>query len=489
MRSSRSFWLMASLSALGYLVLLLWMPLAPHAAPTPRPDVSAFAPWPWGTLAYTALLAGLLYAYWRAYRLIVTGQARPSLAAIMLPAALFCAFLVAAFPINALDIYNYLILGRLEAVFGQNPYLVAPAGIPHDPFLKYAGEWGKDVSNYGPVFHHVARWLAGISRDNLLLGLLLFKGLAALVFLASAGLIWLVLRGQPPQVRAARTLLWAWNPALLLIFAMDGHNDGLMLIWLLLGLLFLRRGQAALGFTLMALAPLTKFSGVLPIPFLLLAALRALPDLRARLRLLLLTALGTAAVTWLVFLPYGSPLVLMQRLARSATGAGYSPLTIVLLAAQHAGWPLTRGQLATAGVALFALICLGLLVRTWRGRSPLRAAADSTAAYLALSLSFRIWYPAWVLPWVLLDAPQNDPAAQRSSARRLAAGNWFLLAAQFSVLVYGQLRVALLHGDRYLAHLLGVPLVFILPLVLAWLGVAPTPPVDSHTSNAEQTDD
>ncbi len=52
-------------------------------------------------------------------------------------------------------------------------------------------------------------------------------------FLVIGGLIWLALKDVSAPERAGLTLLWAWNPSLLLIFAMDGHNDALMITWLL----------------------------------------------------------------------------------------------------------------------------------------------------------------------------------------------------------------------------------------------------------------
>lgn len=50
---------------------------------------------------------------------------------------------------------------------------------------------------------------------------------------------------------------------------------------------------------------------------------------------------------------------------------------------------------------------------------------------------------------------------------RLRVGFWFLVTTQLSVILYGHLRVYLLGGQHLLAHLIGVPLVFLLPLALA----------------------
>lgn len=475
--TARRFWLLAGLSLAGYLILRVWMPLAPYALPTHRPDVATFAGWPWGTLAYSALLLALFWLYWQAYRAALASQRPPRLAAILLPAALFSLLLIGAFPINALDIYNYLLLGRVEAIFGQNPYLVASAAIPQESWLPYAGEWGKGISPYGPAFQVAASLIARLSGDHLLAGLLLWKMLGALTLLGSAVLIWLLLAASTPGRRAAHTLLWAWNPALLLTFAMNGHNDGLMIFWLLAGLLLVRRQRPVLGFAVMLLAPLTKLSGLLPIPFLLLATLHGLPDTRSRLRLLLGVAASWLLLTLVAFLPYGSPLLLLQRLLRTVTGAGYSPLALLLLTGRELDLPLDRGRLAGAGLLLLALVGAWLLWRTWRGRSPLRAAADINVAYPLLSLGFRIWYAVWPFPWLVLDLPDAAGEAMEKEQERwmrrfrLRAGVGYLFTTQLSVLIYGPLRLALLGGSIYWGHLLGVAFAFGLPLALAWLSL------------------
>jgi hypothetical protein len=479
--TARRFWLLAGLSLAGYLILRLWMPLAPYAAPIQRPDVTAFAPWPRGSLAYAALLLALFWAYWQAYRTVISSGRPLPLVQILLPAALFSVLLIGAFPINALDIYNYLLLGRVQAVFGHNPYLVSSAAIPQEIWLPYGGEWGGDTSPYGPVFQLAASAVAGGAGDNLLLGLVLFKVLAALAMLGSAALIWLLLARASPNRRAAHTLLWAWNPALLLTFVMNAHNDGLMIFWLLAGLWLAQRGQRVLGFAVMLLAPLIKLSGLMPIPFLLLAALQSLPTLRSRIRLLLGVALAWLLVAGAAFLPYGSPLLLIERLARTAIGSGYSPLTLLLMVSDAMGLPTAIEWLAGVGLALLTLVGVTLLWRTWRGRSAYRAAADINVAYTLLSLGFRIWYATWPFPWLVIDAPDaqgvaaQDSRNQRLRTFRLRAGVLYLITSQLSVLIYGAMRLALLGESLFWAHVVGVAFTFGLPLVLAWLSTRRAP--------------
>jgi hypothetical protein len=260
-------------------------------------------------------------------------------------------------------------------------------------------------------------------------------------------------------------LLWAWNPALLLILSVDGHNDGLMIVWLLLGWLLMSRGRYQLGMIVMLLAPLTKPIGLLPLPYFFLACWQALENRQNKVRFLLITGLAGLILAWLTFLPFGSPLALAQRLLGEATsGGGFSPLVLFILAARENGANPPLGVITKIAGILFVLFALWLAWRTWRGRSPLRASADIFAGYIVQAIRFRLWYAIWPFPWVLLDFGRMG-AGDRSALGRLVAGLTLLLTSQLSALIYGQIRTELLGGSHYLAHLLGVAFTFLLPIV------------------------
>jgi hypothetical protein len=308
--------------------------------------------------------------------------------------------------------------------------------------------------------------VSGLSPDNLSAGLLRFKALAALAFLACGLLIWLSLANSAPGRRTALALLWLWNPALLLIFAMDGHNDSLMLLWLLLGWLLMSRGRIQLGMIIALLAPLTKPIALLALPYFFLASWPGLPAGRARVRFLLLTGVSGLVLAWLAFLPFGSPLDLAQRLlGEASSGGGFTPLALFILEARQAGLDMPARPAIRVLTGLFVILALGLLWLTWRGRSALRAVADIFAAYILQAFRFRIWYAAWPFAWLLLDHGQAKRSTPATSGR-LAAGITFLLTSQLSVLIYGQIRTELLGNSHLRAHRAGIAFTFLLPLLV-----------------------
>ncbi len=461
--------LLASLA--GYMALAVWFPLAPHITRVPAADVRKLAPTLLGGLAYALLIVVLFLLFLAACRAVAARGLGPRpLLAVLGVSFVLALPLVWAYPINATDLFGYVVRGRVSSAYGQSPYSTPANAFPNDPFKRLIGEWAFETTPYGPLWEIVASALTSVSGDNLLAGVLLFKGVALACLLGTAALIWSLL---PSANRLAHTALWAWNPCLLLLFIMDGHNDAFMIFWLVLGYWVARRGWPALGFLVMTLAVLTKMIAVLALPFFFLAFLRGIPVTRGRIRFAGVAVGGALVLTWLAFLPWAgveealwTPFYLVLRLVREATdGAGFSPAAWVYMVL---GGRVSINSIGAATQALFAGFALWLVWRALRGRSPLRGAADVLLGYVVGALNYRIWYAAWPFPWLLLDGGGAEGETGRASAAyRLRVCLWFLLTSQLSVVFYGHVRVFALGGDQMIAHLFAVPFVFGLPWLLA----------------------
>lgn len=482
-------WLLVSLSLAGYVLLAFWFPLNPFYKYVPLSDIRSFGPALWEGLVYGCLICLLFGLMALAFRRVRQAGRPPGLLKIVGVSFLFALPLLLTYPVNANDIYRYVIRGRISSSYGESPFAVAPTAFPDDPFLPLAGEWAGATSPYGPLWEITASSITRLSGDNLLLGLLSFKLLALLAFAGSAVLLWKMPfaavaggaggagGGQAASnvrrpdasnaLRAAYLVLWAWNPGLLLIFVTNGHNDALMIFWLLLGLTVIRRGQPEAGFVLMFLGPLTKPIGALALPLFFVAIWRGLASNQLRVRFLMVTVGGGLLLVALSFLPFGSPLALGQRLMQEAAGgAGFSPAVLLILFGQQQGLSFSLDMVARATLFMFGMLVFWLLWKTWRGRSLVRGTADILYAYLLQALNFRIWYAAWPFPWLLVDAVANEGDGRVSF--RLRYGLWFLLTTQLSVLIYGHIRIHVLGGDQLAAHFLGVLFAFAAPFVLAW---------------------
>ncbi|MCB0004921.1 MAG: hypothetical protein KDE04_00660 [Anaerolineales bacterium] len=466
-------WSLALISGIIYLIFALWFPLTAHYNQAPLADVYSLGKAWWQGLLYGLLLTALFGAYGLAWWRVEAGD-RP-VRTIWLAAILFILLLLFVFPINATDIYRYFIRGRVASFYGESPYLFAPDQFP-DPYLPLAGEWQSFTSPYGPLWEMVAfgvtwlvQWLAPAGRV-LLTGLLGFKLLAAGLFLGSG---YLLSRDRGP----ARLLLWLWNPALLLTFIANGHNDSLMLFWFMAGWLCVRREKLYLAWFLFMLAVLSKPIGLLALPFLFIYLWRREVGTGRWLQFAGLTTLMSLLLVWLLFLPFGSPLDLGRRLLTESTGfPGFSLVTLIILARNHILGPTPYGDITRIALVLFALATLGLLWLAWRGRAAQRNVADIFFLYVLQAASFRIWYASWLWPWLLLDEGEDG-----KTGRRLLAGALYLYLTQLSVVIYAHLRTDLLAGEQLWAHALAIPLVFGLPLSVLWGGGRAVAGADSHS--------
>jgi hypothetical protein len=136
------------------------------------------------------------------------------------------------------DILVYAGYSRLMAAYHANPYFVPIAAFPHDPFspLNY---WGRSVAAYGPIWLLVCAGAGQVLPPDPTGYVLAFRLLALAVHLLNTWLIGSTVRTLGGSARATTSsmLLYAWNPLLLLESGLGGHNDGLMMTFVLLAAL------------------------------------------------------------------------------------------------------------------------------------------------------------------------------------------------------------------------------------------------------------
>jgi len=171
-------------------------------------------------------------------------------------ASLFAATVIWIYPLDALDVFDYAMHGRMLAVLGANPYVALPAWFPDDPFLPSVG-WKTYPSVYGPLWTYVEGAIGWLSRDNLLEAVLLFKGVAGLSSLACSWTAYQVAQRWMSRLAPGAIVLVGWNP-LVVLMAGSGHNDLLMMALFLTGVWLLARDRPAAGLWLAGISTLIK---------------------------------------------------------------------------------------------------------------------------------------------------------------------------------------------------------------------------------------
>jgi len=224
----------------------------------------------------------LLFAlYYAGYRLCFVQDSPRWSWAVLTFATVFSLTLMFVYPVGAVDIFDYIINGRILAHYRLSPFAHVAAEFPQDPLTPYAA-WQSIPSAYGPFWAFLAagvNLLAGSA--DLLANVWAFKGLAILFYVLDIGLIYGILSEIKPAYALPGAFLFAWNPLLLFETAANGHNDSVMMFFVLLAIHFLLKHRASLSIIALTCSVMIKFITIILLPFFLLSLL-GLQDGRAR---------------------------------------------------------------------------------------------------------------------------------------------------------------------------------------------------------------
>jgi alpha-1,6-mannosyltransferase len=296
-------------------------------------------------------------------------------------------------PTESGDVWSYAMYGRMVSRYSASPYNHTPAEYQADPIGRRVPRfWLRSRSVYGPLFTALsAAGMAAVGHSTLG-ARLFFQCLAAL---AVALALWLLDRRTHDPAALA---LLAVNPVTVLSVVNGGHNDALVGLALLAGVLLVGARHPAWAGVALAAGALVKVAALLP-----LAAL-ALWVWHHRGRRPAAAMAGAAAAAGLGGLVVaGAPAVIgalgdaSRRISGGSVWAGpHRWLT-------HAGSSLATGHtLAWAGtLAAVALVAL-LVVRRPPSEGPVLFAAGSVVAYLLVGTYALPWYLGWGLPVLAL---------------------------------------------------------------------------------------
>ncbi|HZU69806.1 MAG TPA: hypothetical protein VFA09_21215 [Ktedonobacteraceae bacterium] len=163
----------------------------------------------------------------------VTGSAG-GLFLLLIAAAIFGITLLAQPALFSDDVFRYILSGRILSLYHADPMTAAPAQFPHDPYLSWIASPGTP-NVYGPLWLAFTSLLARIDSSPLTM-LLLFKSSTLIFHLLDCVLIWAILGKIAPARRFLGTLLYAWNPLVLIEIAGNGHNEAALILLLLLAI-------------------------------------------------------------------------------------------------------------------------------------------------------------------------------------------------------------------------------------------------------------
>ena len=294
------------------------------------------------------------------------------------------------------DLWAYAMYGRTVVNHHENPYVHPPSDYPRDPLLPHVDEyWRGTTARYGPVFIGITAGVAVIAGDHPLPTRLAYQLLAAFAVFAALLIIARWTRD------AAAVALVGLNPVSAYMVVNAGHNDALVGLGLLVGVLLAsrdRRNLAVLAFTVAALIKAT--AGFALLAYLAWLACRRKP------RALVWPVVVAAAVTLPMLLVAGLRNVINPLLGARDTILPHSPWNLVapngIRKAIGYGYEDLGSQAHLSAYALATVLVVAAIFVASRLKdtTPIFVVAGALLAYLFGGVYTAPWFAAWVLPIV-----------------------------------------------------------------------------------------
>ena len=371
------------------------------------PVIPASLAGPFGSAGLDLGLGGLIAVFavmFISYAAAVAAADQLSARAVLICIAALLTLVLLAPPLLSTDIFSYGAYGRMGVLYGANPYVHGPSVVPFDPVYRLIGaEWARIPTAYGPLFTAISYVLAPL---DIAASVVAYKSIAAISILIIVALIWKAarLRGLNPVKAVAIVGL---NPVILVYGVGGGHNDLLMLAFLVGGIYMLLEHRERMSGALIVVAVAVKLTGGLIGPFALARNSGRRDGARARRDILAGAGLAAAVIAVFAFALFGfGPLHLAETLTKTQDQGNWQSVPRVvatLLGFGNLGVAVELGL-----VAAFMACFLWLLWRVWNGRLDwLTAAGWATIALLITAGSMVPWYVTWLLPITALSSDRR----------------------------------------------------------------------------------
>ncbi|MEA2576363.1 MAG: alpha,6-mannosyltransferase [Chloroflexia bacterium] len=436
-------------------------------------------------VAFFALYFFVIVRLWNG-RLLFAKSGGGALRRVMLFTVPMLAVLFVVHGSLSSDLQSYAWYGRILAIFGDNPLVNVPAEYAWSDRAKWIQwvYWKDTPSVYGPVWLWIAGGVAKVAQaidGDIVTNLLGHKLVASLAHLVNIALLWrvvgLALRkyGMAFGKRAsaatgldalttlqvAATVTYAWNPLALLEFGANGHNDVLMLTFMLAALWLHLKGKWPLAIAALAGAALIKLIAIVLVPgYLWLLFWQGRTEIPAEeqepwhkgIMRVAQAALIFSGLIVLAYIPFwagpeilkslsgGPPSTRMVNSLSDIFKYHGADLLSAIAHAQHwhpylfwepgaiadrLDWPLRWGPLMISGA--------WAVLRTWGARTfPEMVKAWGWVLLIYLTVG-SVWYWPWYASWLLVPVALLGPG-RLMWASLILSGSSMLLYAMFPIM-------------------------------------------------------
>jgi hypothetical protein len=304
----------------------------------------------------------------------------------------------ASTPYLSRDAFTYLAHGYLGVLPGGNPHLQPVTNVVGtafgDELARYGWRGIDDVTVYGPLWTHLETLALRLTSD-VVTALLILKAIIVMASLGSAALIWSILGRVRPEVQLLGTLGYLANPLIVIELAGEGHNDALMVFFVLTALFFAVLWRPAASLVALLLGALTKYLPLILLPPLVVFFWRGARSRTEVARSAIVALIAGAAATIIAYGPFWGGSATIQGVLTAGGGRSVQSSVSGTLVWALERWIPTADAARFTSLLLVAVFGIISLVAMARARGPKGLIVASTV----IALTYVLVASPYVWPW------------------------------------------------------------------------------------------
>jgi alpha-1,6-mannosyltransferase len=168
------------------------------------------------------------------------------------------------------DMLSYMAHGFLGVLPGDNPFTQPAVAVRQTILGPALAAWGwhtdAGITPYGVVWTQIEVTIMKLCGTNIAAALILLKAVVVAASLGTAYMIWSFLGHVRPAAQLTGTLAYLWNPLIVVEFAGEGHNDSVMVFFVVAALAACVARRPVLSMVSQLLAVLSKYVPILFAP-------------------------------------------------------------------------------------------------------------------------------------------------------------------------------------------------------------------------------
>lgn len=315
-------------------------------------------------------------------------------------------------PFMSEDILFYIVRGRVESIYGKNPYTVSYSQFPNDKFYNISDyESHKELTSvYGPLVGHISQLLTRINKSSTDANVLIFKLFNVFLYLINAWLIIQIIShgaGGSQPFDSKEFLFYCWHPLIILELLLNGHNDMLVVSFFLMLVVSIKKDKPNLAIIFLTLGILTKITPLILFPHYMIYSLKNHGQKKHGYPALIMALAISFGLTIIISFPYLNTLTAVHGFSVHSDSLNLFQTLIrgFLELPAFFSDALSKQAAKLISYAIFLPFYSRKLFQLWRDpteRNLFRSSVYTLVLFMILvNPKYATWYLAWIIPFLI----------------------------------------------------------------------------------------